>query len=598
MKRALFAFLFFLSAAGASAQTAPTGFDLTNYGVKIEPDKRVIVVLAALDSARTTNEAGESVPVLNTKLSPEGTKFREQLRSDLVALNDGLRQRISTFVVQYKKRNPNATDAEIVAPFISMAYALGPVPDLSDPIVTSDLPGSLLDVLDFAPLVRDFYRRSSISGNLNDYVKAYLKVSDGKLRASSKDMVSDLLNYLHTRPQLYFAEKVRTETRKSGSKTTTLVKTETRDRERRFLIVPEMLAPLGNTIYLNVKDDYFVVVPPDTDIMFSEVRRGYLQFVIDPIVVNNAKDIAAIRDSVKALLEERRKIDSKISPDVYLTIARSLVAAIDVRQGQNLKRSVALEQSRRRIDAAKTPEEKKNISLELQKYEGTLADETALQLSEDYEKGAVLVFYFADQLKGVEDSGFDIASSMREMILSFDAAKEVGRYDSFAESRKRALAARGERKNSSASTVIAVNPVTNRLIEIEKRIDEGKYSQAESELKTLLDQNPGEPRIYYNLGRAASQVAATFDEAHADDQEKKLEEAKTSYSNVISISKKQPVDPALLSLTYVALGKIYEFYNDKTYAIGIYDAAIKLGNVTGGAFNEALAAKQRLLKNQ
>ena len=219
-------------------------------------------------------------------------------------------------------------------------------------------------------------------------------------------------------------------------------------------------------------------------------------------------------------------------------------------------------------------------------------------MSEDYEKGAVLVFYFADQLKGVEDSGFDIASSMREMILSFDAAKEVGRYDSFAESRKRALAARGERKNSSASTVIAVNPVTNRLIEIEKRIDEGKYSQAESELKTLLDQNPGEPRIYYNLGRAASQVAATFDEAHADDQEKKLEEAKTSYSNVISISKKQPVDPALLSLTYVALGKIYEFYNDKTYAIGIYDAAIKLGNVTGGAFNEALAAKQRLLKNQ
>jgi hypothetical protein len=598
MKRAVFAFLFFLFAAGASAQNAPTGFDLSNYGVKIEPDKRVIVVLAALDAARTTNEAGESVPVLNAKLSPEGTKFREQLRSDLVALNEGLRQRISTFVIQYKKRNPNATDAELVAPFISMAYALGPVPDLSDPIVTSDLPGSLLDVLDFAPLVRDFYRRSSISGNLNDYVKTYLKVSDGKLRSSSKDMVSDLLNYLHTRPQLYFAEKVKTETRKSGSKTTTLVKTETRDRERRFLIVPEMLAPLGNTIYLNVKDDYFVVVPPDTDIMFSEVRRGYLQFVIDPIVVNNAKDVAAIRDNVKALLEERRKIDPRISPDVYLTIARSLVAAIDVRQGQNLKRSVAIEQSRQRIDKARTPEEKKNISLELQKYEATLADETALQLSEDYEKGAVLVFYFSDQLKGVEDSGFDIASSMREMILSFDATKEAGRYESFAEARKRALAARGERKNSSASTVIAVNPVTNRLIEIEKRIDEGKYSLAESELRTLLDQNPGEPRIYYNLGRAASQVAATFDETHAAEQEKKLEEAKTSYSNVISISKKQPVDPALLSLTYVALGKIYEFYNDKTYAIGIYDAAIKLGNVTGGAFNEALAAKQRLLKNQ
>ena len=598
MKRAVFALLFFILAAGVPAQNVPTGFDLSNYGVKIEPDKRVIVVLAALDTARTTNETGESVPVLNTRLSPEGAKFREQLRSDLVALNDALRQRISTFVIQYKKRNPNATDAEIVAPFISMAYALGPVPDLSDPVVTADLPGSLLDVLDFAPLVRDFYRRSSISGNLNDYVKTYQKAADGQLRSSSREMVNDLLNYLHTRPQLYFAERIKTETRKSGSKSTTLVKTETRDRERRFSIVPEMLAPLGTTIYLNVKDDYFVVVPPDTDVTFSEVRRGYLQFVIDPIVINNAKDIATIRDSVKVLLEERRKVDPRISPDVYLAVARSLVAAIDAKQTQNLKKSVALEQSRRRIDQARTADEKKIIAQELQKYEATLADETALQLSEDYERGAVLVFYFADQLRGVEDSGFDIASSMREMILSFDAAKETGRYDSFAEARKRALAARGERRNNSVPAVIAVNPVTNRLVEIQKLIDERKYSQAESELKTLLEQNPGEPRIYYNLGRAASQIATGFDEQHAEEQKTKLQEAKASYDNVILISQKQRVDPALLSLTYVALGKIYEFYDNGTYAIGIYDKAIQLGNVTGGAYGEALAAKQRLLRNQ
>ena len=41
-----------------------------------------------------------------------------------------------------------------------------------------------------------------------------------------------------------------------------------------------------------------------------------------------------------------------------------------------------------------------------------------------------------------------------------------------------------------------------------------------------------------------------------------------------------------------------EFYDNGTYAIGIYDKAIQLGNITGGAYSEALAAKQRLLKNQ
>jgi hypothetical protein len=599
MKRAVFAFLFFVLAASASAQTVPAGFDLSNYGVKIEPDKRVIIVLAALDAARTTNESGETVPVLNPKLSPEGMKFRELLRSDLAALNEDLRQRISFFVVQYKKRNPNANDAELIAPFVSMAYSLTPAPELADPIVTSDLPGNLLDVLDFAPLVRDFYRRSSISGNLNDYIRTYQKASDGRLRNSSREMVSDLLDYLHTRPQLYFTERTKTETRKTGSKTTVLKQTETRERERRFTIVPEMLAPAGNTIYLNVKDEYLVVVPPDTDVTFSEVRRGFLQFVVDPIVLSNAKDIATIRDSIKTILEERRKIDPKISPDVFLTVSRSLVAAVDAKQSENLKRSIAVEQSRLRIDRAKSPEEKKVVAEDLQKYQATLADETALQLSEDYERGAVLAFYFAEQLKGVEDSGFDIGSSMREMILSFDATKETGRYASFAEARKRALAAREERKkNPVQQTVIAVNPVTNRLVDIQKLIDQKNYQQAESELKALLSKNPGEPRIHYNLGRVASLSATTFDEQHAEEQAAKLKEAKDAFDNVVRIAGKQKIDAALLSLTYVALAKIYEFYDDKPYAMKIYDAAIGVGNVTGGAYSEALAAKQRLLKNQ
>jgi hypothetical protein len=209
----------------------------------------------------------------------------------------------------------------------------------------------------------------------------------------------------------------------------------------------------------------------------------------------------------------------------------------------------------------------------------------------------VLVFYFAQELSGVEDSGFDIASSIREMILSFDPAKETGRYASFAEARKRAIAAREERKKNPVQTVIAVNPVTTRLVDIQKLIDAKNYGQADAELKTLLKQNSAEPRIYYNIGRVASLTATGFDEEQAEQQSAKLKEAKDAYQNVILISEKQPVDPALLSLTYVALAKIYEFFDDRSYAIGVYDKAIQLGNVTGGAYGEAMTAKQRLLKN-
>src|SRR5690606_33619901 len=153
MKRLLF-FVFAISLLSVSVSAqVPAGFDLTNYGVRIEPDRRVIVVLATIEAARTTNAAGESVPVINTPLSAEGSKFRDLLKSDLVQLDEKLRDRISSFMIRYKASRPKATDAELVAPFISMAYSLTPAPDLSDPVITSDLPGRLLDVLDFAPLV-------------------------------------------------------------------------------------------------------------------------------------------------------------------------------------------------------------------------------------------------------------------------------------------------------------------------------------------------------------------------------------------------------------------------------------------------------------
>jgi hypothetical protein len=593
MKTAFAFILATLLSFAAFGQNVPQGMDLSNYGVRIEPDKRLMTVLATLEAARTTNEAGEPVPVINTPLSEQGKKFRELLKSDLAALDAELRQRITTFVINHKKRYPNKSDAELVTSFVSMAYALTPAPELADPIVTADLPGSLLDVLDFAPLVRDFYRRSSFAGNLPEYVKLYQTSSDAKLRSSSRDMVSDLLEYLHTRPQLTITERTKVETQKG--KKATLQNVEVRERERRFVIVPEMLAPVGTINFVNVKDDYYVVLSPDTEVAASDVRRAFLQFVIDPIVISNAKDIATIRPAVKTILDERRKISPDVSPDVYLTISRSLVAAADAKQLESLRVRIATDQARAKIAQMGGSDPTKNIAEELERFKQQQADETALRLSEDYEKGAILAFYFAEQLKGVEESGVDIAAAMREMVLSFDPAKEAGRYDRYADARKRATALREERrKNPTAGTIAVENPVTNRLIEIQKTVAAKDYAKAEADLKQLQTAHPEEARVSYNLGRVASLIAQSIDDP--EKQAAKLKEAKTAYENVILISQKRQIDPALRSLSYVALAKIYEFFDDKTYAIGVYDAAIKIGDVSGGAFQEAVAAKNRLMK--
>jgi len=612
MIRSAFVFLLsivsVISALGQQGGGVPAGFDLSNYGVFIEPDRRVMTVLAALEVARSTNETGNPEPILKTTLSREGEKFREQLRSDLAAMPEDLRSRISNFVSSHKRRNPRLKNEEIIGQFVSMAYALGPLPELADPVVTSDLPGNVLDVLDFAPLVREFYRRSSFSGNLAEYIKTYQKTADGELRASAREMTSNILGYLHTKPQLVIVERTKTQTTKSGSKKQSISNIEVRERQRRFVIVPEMLAPQNYIHFVNIKDDYFVVLPPDKDVTFSEVRRAYLQFVADPIVLSNARDIATISTGLRNLLNEVRKSQPNLAPDVYLAVSRSLVAAVDAKQIENAKVTIATEQARAKLARAGGVDPSKSIYNELEEFKSQAAEETILRLSEDYEKGAVLAFYFADQLKGVEESGTDIAASMREMILSLDPVKEIGRYASYADVRNRAAARRREQKSTGVLlTAAAENPVTSRLIEIQQTIDAKKYAQAITDLKELAAKHPNEPRVRYNLGRVTSLSAEGISDT--EQQNDRLREAKIEFEAVIKIYEKQrqdaaagkrveqPVDAALVSHSYVALAKIYEFYDQKDYAVRIYDAAIQLGDVRGGAFSQAIAGKQQLLKN-
>ena len=115
MRKFLFFIILLIVPCIAAGQNIPTGFDLSNYGVRIEAEKRVMVVLSALEMARSKNDAGQYVKLLNAPLSATGGKFRERLMQEQSGLNEDLRQRISQFVAQYKKRHPKSTDAEIVS---------------------------------------------------------------------------------------------------------------------------------------------------------------------------------------------------------------------------------------------------------------------------------------------------------------------------------------------------------------------------------------------------------------------------------------------------------------------------------------------------
>ncbi|MFN3330655.1 MAG: hypothetical protein ACK419_07005, partial [Pyrinomonadaceae bacterium] len=344
--------IIFLSFVSSKAQNQQSS-DLSKYGVRIEPDKRLIVVMASLEAA------GE----LKKPLSKQGETFRKRLQNDLASLNPNTRQRLQIFLSQYRRLHPDRTPEQMLAAYVSLAFALSPVPDLQDPERTIDLPADLLEVLDFAPLVREFYRQSGISANLDEYYKLYQAEGD-KMRTSASKMVLELLDYLHTRPQTTYIEKIKVETTDAKNKKK-LQKIETRERERRFFIVPDMLSPSGTVNFLNVGDDYFVIVPPETDLSSSEARQAFLRFVLDPLILQNAKEINDLRDGIRSLLEERRKENREIPTDIFLAVLRSVSAAVDIKQAEFSKIRNATADARRRIETARSDDEKKNISAEL-----------------------------------------------------------------------------------------------------------------------------------------------------------------------------------------------------------------------------------------
>lgn len=566
------------SAPARTAQPAQAQSGFAQYGVKIEPDTRLIVVMAAL-------EAGG----FDTTLTTPGNNFRQTLLQDTQNVSPELRQRIKRFVERYKEQHSSATAAQITAPFVSLAFALTPAPELAAPSQDVDLPADVTEVLSFGSLVREFYKTSGIEAKLPDYVKMYQAEGD-KMQRSAGFMIANILDYLHTRPDLTIIDRTKIEDSSKKKKKNEASYT-IKERTRRFFIVPDLLAPSGTINFRNIRDDYYAVVPPETNLSVSEARRAYLQFVTDPIILKNAKDIATINPGVKQLLDERQKAGVTVSPDVFLAVGRSLVAAVDARQTEYRKTQAATFEARKKIDTAQGVEAKRAVSAELEKQKQAFADEAALRLAENYEQGAVLDFYFADQLKGLENSGFDVASSFHDMLLSLDTTKESARLTQVADARQRALAARVTTTNTTNTNL----ELPKKLIEIDGLIKAKNYPEADAELKKLLEENPGEPRIFYTLGRVASASAdGTFDEGLLNER---LGRAAANYRNAILAANKD-TDPALLSLAHVALGRILEFNNQREAAMKEYEAAIGLTDVPGGAYKEAVTLKDKLSKKQ
>ena len=571
-------------AAPTAAQTRPQGgFDLTEAGVRIQPDARLIVMMAALDAAGFDP----------TPKGQEPSPFRAQVRREQQDLDADLRQRMRVFFERNNRTFVTATPAEQAARYVSLAYAIGPAPTYEAPARTDDLPGGLLDVLDFAPMMREFYRKSGLDERLPEYFRKYQAEGD-RLRPTTIEMVRKVVAYLHTRPAIRSIEQVavRSPDQKKGGRQ----RFEPRERERNFYIVPDLLAVPGTINFRVIADDYYVIVPFAINPAASELRRAYIRFVIDPIILRSNREVAARRADVKTLLDQRIAANEEVSTDIFLAVMRSLVAATDIRMEETARLDWLTREARRKIEKTTDTAARAAISKELDQGKAGIKDEASALLSEEYERGAVLAFYFAEQLEGIETSGFDISNFFADMIAGFDPVREAKRLTENAEARKRAVEARKLRQaqmaaNSNGTGSTGPSALVRDLAAVDDLLRVKNYAEAETRLRAMMSEYQREPRIFFALGQAASLSAE--DATDEDVQRERLNRALANYRLAI-VATTLEVDRALIQRSYTAIGRILEFLENKEEALEAFDTAIKIGDVDRSAYDEAVKGKARL----
>ena len=588
MKRYLLILLITVLSAGVVSsqpvqQRPGATFEVSEFGVDFQADPRLIVMMAALDVAG-----------FDSGRAP--TTFRMKLRKDLANLDPDLRMRLKNFYDRNKLPSP-ATPADQAARYVSLALALGQTPTLDAPERSEDLPAGLLEVLDFAPLVQEFYRRSGIDDQMIGYVRAYQAEGD-RLRTPTTEMVRSLLTYLHTRPIMSSTDRIEV---KNPNKKSKQKMYSFRQKERRFFILPDLLAAPGAINFRIIGDDYYTVVPEGTNPGSSELRRAYLQYVIDALVLRFNKDIATRREQVKQLLNERQKAGAQVTPDVFLSVSRSLVTAADARYEETRRLEFLARDSRARLAAAKTEADKSAIGKAAQDEMKAIQDETVARLAEEYEKGAVLSFYFADQLKGIESAGFDLANFFPDMIASFDPVREAKRPSEYAETVQRATAAReartaARRSQSDLNTSIEGDngreaALVRDLSAVEDTLRNKDYNDAEARLREMLKDYPREPRIFFALAQTASLAATDATDEHVRDE--RLNRALGQYRLAVAASSPE-TDKAIMSRAFESMARINAFMDNTAEAVKLFDEAIKIGDVRGGAYKEAIEGRKKL----
>lgn len=550
--------------------------------VKIDPDLRTFVVMAALNAAGFDYETG------GQPLSP----VRAELRKDLSKLDPQVREKLAAFYKAH--RRAGVDEAADATRYEALSLMMTPPPaftvyQASDQTNDGTIPDDLRPLLDFVPLVREFYLKSGI----RELIPKYLAIGQAyaaSYRTPVGEMIYEVLGYFHAVPETVISMRplvVKSPTLDAKTQKQTVY---ARNRTRQVFVIPDPLAALDTSTVrgdiLNQKedllsrrvgDDYIVIVGPSRAVATDPVRQAMIRFVIDPMVERHLKQSLEYKDQILKLVASAPAASKQYTTSVYLIVRESLAQATEIRL--------------RRLRATAT--------------RGSYSEDDAkYDLAQAYLRGAVLSFHFYESLMGLEQVGIGIEDFFDQMLATAKFDREAERAREFEPLMARVSASRAKTSRNTGSEGTAAEAVigamASKILKSDDLIREKRFAEARPLLDEVLASEPNNARALYGMGQVLTQVSAPVElDPKADENDKiqaqhdRLERAIKLYHKAIENASKEN-ERWLIQWSHVFLGRIFDFQEFRADAIIEYEKAIALGpDIPNGAYKEATEGKER-----
>ncbi len=530
------------------------------------------------------NMAGFELETGGQPLSPA----RAELRKDLSKLDPAVKEKLAAFYKAHRRQNVD--EAADAARYAALSLMMTPPPAFTV-YQSSDraVPDDLQPLLDFVPLVREFYVKSGI----RELVPKYMSVGDAYATAYRKaigELIYDVLEYFHTEPQTVIHMRplvITTGEAEARIRKSTVVG---RSRTRQVFVIPDPLAALNTSIVrgdlLNQKedllsrrvgDDYIVIVGPSRTVTTESARQAMIRFVIDPLVERHLKASLEYKDQILKLVAAVPTASKQYSTSVYLTIRESLAQATEARM--------------RRLQAIAT--------------RGAYSEDDAVfDLAQAYLRGAVLSFHFYESLAGLEKVGISLEDFFDQMVATAKFDREGTRPREFEAVVARVSVSRAKISSNASGEGAAAEAVMGamaaKILASDDLIRQKRFADARPILEEVLAVEPNNARALYGMAQVLTQTASPVErDPKADENDKiqaqhdRLEHAIKLYRKAIENASKDS-ERWLIQWSHVFLGRIFDFQEFRADALAEYTKAVEMGpDIPNGAYKEALEGKQR-----